>query len=595
MSNTLIPTRVVRKDGIATTVHKRADGDGSNGTLNAAHPTLVGGGIDRLQRIIKNRTSAPKFLAMLKRRDELRLETASLKEQIRAAKDAGDKILARKLGRQNLVLNEEMIITNHRLGEYKDDTAPLVVALEELRTERDKANGSYNEYIGDTLGTARKVASFPSGSREWLEARQSGIGGSDVGAIMKVGKPEWRQANYDRVYISKTQPISDEMVAAQAANNSEYTGAFGRGNAWEEAIFREFAENHPELLVKHNKDSWVAEHSSVHSANIDGLICDLDGTPSGILEIKTSSDAREWENGVPAGYRAQTLWYMSAFGLDHAIVAVLIDDHDYREYRIDADPEEIARNEAGVIEFWNKLDDPPAASTTKAVKGIPKDKKKVDQYIREAADYRQEDVATTRKRFEELSDRDTMQNAIEKLYREHDPSTRTKNTVFVDLETNDTGRIIEIGITERDPQGNVVSVTDRLFSIPEEILEIRGTGFQDVHNITPDDIRDKPRFEDPEVQREIKSALEGRVLSAHNAPFEIGKLSVLLDDFVEMDLPVVDTMKLSKMFVPDSADNKLETLAAHLGVTYDNGHRALHDANVAADAEYILSRSIYRP
>lgn len=594
--STLIPTRVLRKDGVSTTVWKRPDdADAGNSSLSGVHPSLGEDAIEALDRQVQNRINSPKFFAMLARRDELRVKTDDLKQQTAAAKDAGDKIAARKLGRQHLAAFEELIVMKDRIGQYKDETAPMVAALEEMRTQRDIQNGTFNEYIGDRLGTARKVASFPSGSREWLEQRQKGIGGSDVGAIMKVGKPEWRQANYDRVYISKTQPITDEMVAEQAANNTEFKGALGRGNAWEEAIFRQFADNHPELLLMHNKDSWVSDRSEVHTANVDGLICDSDGTPKGILEIKTSSDAEDWKDGVPPGYRAQTLWYMSAFGLDHAYVAVMIDDHDYREFRIDADAEEIARNEAAVIDFWNKLDDAPPTKATRRVKGIPKDKNKLDQYIREAADYRQEDVETTRKRYDELVDKSTLQKAVERLYREHDPSTRTKNTVSVDLETNDTGRIIEIGIVETDPQGNVVSTTEKLFGLPEDILRIRGTGFQHVHGITPDDIRDKPLFEDPQNQREIMAALEGRVLEAHNAIFETARMSLHLDNFIEMDMPVVDSMKLSKMFVPETDDNKLETLATHLGVTYDNGHRALHDAQVASDATRILVKAIHQP
>jgi DNA polymerase III epsilon subunit-like protein len=85
------------------------------------------------------------------------------------------------------------------------------------------------------------------------------------------------------------------------------------------------------------------------------------------------------------------------------------------------------------------------------------------------------------------------------------------------------------------------------------------------------------------------------VLEAHNAPFETARLSLHLDDFIEMDMPVVDSMKLSKMFVPETDDNKLETLVTHFGIPYDNGHRALHDAQVASAATRILTKAIYQP
>jgi DNA polymerase III alpha subunit (gram-positive type) len=148
-------------------------------------------------------------------------------------------------------------------------------------------------------------------------------------------------------------------------------------------------------------------------------------------------------------------------------------------------------------------------------------------------------------------------------------------------------------MTERDAHGNVVDTFEALFSIPEEILDIRGTGAVDVHQIKPDDIRDKLPFEHPDVQRKVLGMLKDRVLLAHNAGFEDRFLIQNLDGYAEMDIPVIDSVKLSKMFVPETPNNKLETLAPAMGVPYTNGHRALHDAEVNADAYYPLTQRIF--
>lgn len=601
----LTPVQITDKNGRLTTVHKNLDSASSpaSGKLRSARPTIGGNPltaqIKALEETVDERIFSPVFHEMLNERDGLKARLETIKGLLREARAEGDKKLVRHYGRAHLKDFESLVVMKKKINDYKDETAPLVFQLEELRTQADIANGTFLEYSGNTLGNCTKTVSFASGTREWLEQRQKGIGGSDLGAILKVGDRTYAQSNYDRVLKSKMEPITDEQVAEQALNNSEFKGAFGRGNAWEEAIFRRFAENHPELKVMHNKDSWQSNDVAYGFANLDGLICDLDGTPIEILEIKTSSEAEEWEEGVPPGYRAQTLWYLRHFGLKRARVAVMIDDHDYREFVIEPEDGEMERNDKAAANFWEIVKSGVApVKNSRVRKGIPKDKNKIDQYVKEAAAYRQEDPKVTAKRFDELYAKGSIQSAVERLYREHDPATNTMNTVSVDLETTtispDTGRIIEIGFTERDPQGNVVSTYERLCSIPEEILSIRGTGAVDVHNITPEMIRDQPLFEDPEIQREVLARFKGRVLLAQNAGFEERFFIQHLDGFAEMDIPVVDTMKLSEKFLPDTVDNKLETMANHFGVPYVNGHRALPDAEVTADVHHLLSQSIHR-
>lgn len=69
-------------------------------------------------------------------------------------------------------------------------------------------------------------------------------------------------------------------------------------------------------------------------------------------------------------------------------------------------------------------------------------------------------------------------------------------------------------------------------------------------------------------------------LAAHNAPFDVAVLGFEAARH-GFDLPgcaMLDTLKLARRFVPESADHKLETLVQHLDFDVDTHHRALADA-----------------
>lgn len=73
------------------------------------------------------------------------------------------------------------------------------------------------------------------------------------------------------------------------------------------------------------------------------------------------------------------------------------------------------------------------------------------------------------------------------------------------------------------------------------------------------------------------------LLVAHNAPFDIGIVSLALDEFglSAPSAPVVCTLALARR-IKQTSDNKLGTIAAHHGIATEGGHRALADARVCA-------------
>ena len=87
-----------------------------------------------------------------------------------------------------------------------------------------------------------------------------------------------------------------------------------------------------------------------------------------------------------------------------------------------------------------------------------------------------------------------------------------------------------------------------------------------------------------EVLPEIADMLEGRVLVAHNARFDVG---VLRQAFERAGMewpkpPVVCTVQLARRFAPLARKRGLATLAGSLGIEVDEVHRALPDALTCA-------------
>lgn len=215
---------------------------------------------------------------------------------------------------------------------FKNKNAKFVEELVKTYAVLDKVDGNYREYALDRLGTAGKTISFPDNTPEWHEQRAKGIGGSDVGSIL--GESPWNTR--ESIFQIKTGQVEPEIKTTGQ-------GALWRGSVWEDYIARQFALRNPEKVLVHCKASWMNDERSHQFANIDGLLYEPGkNTPDSILEIKTSSTPHSWDNGVPAYYRMQVLWYMDTFGIPKGYLAVMIDDHDYRQFEITPKPKEMA-------------------------------------------------------------------------------------------------------------------------------------------------------------------------------------------------------------------------------------------------------------
>jgi DNA polymerase-3 subunit epsilon len=148
------------------------------------------------------------------------------------------------------------------------------------------------------------------------------------------------------------------------------------------------------------------------------------------------------------------------------------------------------------------------------------------------------------------------------------------------LEPRKGHRIIEIGALELVDR----QLTGRQFHVyinPEREIE---QGALEVHGITEEFLRDKPRF--AEISDDLVTFVDGAELVIHNAPFDIGfidnELSLTgheLDSITDV-ASVLDTLELAKDLHPGQRNN-LDALCKRYDV--DNTSRTLHGALLDAE------------
>ena len=537
---------------------------------------------------IRDMGNDPSFLADLRHRDSLRriieeagVETGDLNKVYKSSPTESNFQALRQARNRRRELKFQLCEVDSRLESHKDDMAELAAGL----TDEQMYDG---EDSSEFLGKARRETQFTSGSVEWLNHRNTGIGGSDVNRI--AGEPDHVKAEVAREKVSTFTQGDEQDV-------TDWRGPMGRGNAYENLVVRDFSQRSEEITgedmeVLLNKHTYRGEHEW-QVVNLDGLTRRKgEAEPSGIFESKTTSRAEDWEDGaIPMGYRAQVLHYLNSTGYERAHIGVVIDgridDIQYREIHRDEPmfpglPDTYQNYVPEMSKFWKER------HKLAARKSGPRKYRFTDSFSDQMmlAAYRGESLAETR---DAISRQGGGDDAFLSLLSN---SPRKGKRIHVDLET--TGEeIIEFGAVVEDENGEIIDTYSEVFSPDQRFLERRGTGFEDVHGITPDDVRGKRSFK--EAQRDIQKFLgmdsdEKVTLVAHNASFETRHLDQDLDGFHQAHsgsdprFRVLDTMKVSQKAVHSSPDNKLSSFVERFGGEYKDAHRALSDALMMKDA-----------
>jgi DNA polymerase III epsilon subunit family exonuclease len=157
---------------------------------------------------------------------------------------------------------------------------------------------------------------------------------------------------------------------------------------------------------------------------------------------------------------------------------------------------------------------------------------------------------------------------------------RDLSFVAIDVETTgleiDTCRVIEVGIV-RYERGQVAerwgSLIDPGVPIPDKVVEVTG--------ITDDMVQGQPKFR--ELKWDIYGRLRDRLLVAYNADFDTGFISNELQrvGLTMPSVPVLDPLVWARRLMPNQRRHNLGAVCDKLGVSLENAHRAVDDAEAA--------------
>lgn len=190
-------------------------------------------------------------------------------------------------------------------------------------------------------GAADLIGTHVGGSQDWHDVRSTGIGGSDIAAIL--GLSPWESAFslwHRKAGLVGRKPVNAEM---------------DWGHRHEDTIAQWYRDTHPGARLSRT-GTWRNRDRPWQLANPDRLM-----SGRRVLEIKTDRSADGWgEPGtdeIPIYYRCQVLWYLDTLGWDEAHVAVLIGLSDAREYILKWNADEAAVMRDAAQAFWQSIRD----------------------------------------------------------------------------------------------------------------------------------------------------------------------------------------------------------------------------------------------
>ena len=198
------------------------------------------------------------------------------------------------------------------------------------------------------------------------------------------------------------------------------------------------------------------------------------------------------------------------------------------------------------------------------------------------------------------------------LFQQHFDNTRDR--VFVDIETTgfhpaNGSEIIEIGIVRTKADGTEIERINRRFDLADPYVKSQlGTGPEEIHRISPKDLKGLPTFGDPEVQKEMAKHLTDPnvILVAHNAGFEETFFNHHLDEYYDRKndnsvdriigkrphARIQDTRAIAMFLAHSLPNTKLESFSKGNGVSYENAHRAIVDADIMKDSLHNFVESL---
>lgn len=534
-------------------------------------------------------------------------------------------------------------------------TARHVYEAEEDRmaaelVEMIPSGNANSDYKSLGLGGAEMLAVTEEGSADWLNIRNTGIGGSEIlpamglnSTVRKDGTIGDQNERSRQFWLAEAAAKKAHTFTEDEADHST-TGAAARGHAWEPAMRAAYSDEHPEVEVSCGKQTWKGADGpdSYQTLNVDGIIRNKDtGRAVGLLECKNSDVEFKWENGVPLGYRAQVLSYLDATELDYADLVARVDG-EMTTYRIHRD-EPLSGVEGTptfedykprAVEAWRKIQAAkPAIAAAEAeavaagltggdLAAAVAEANPYSPKIRRPIGQTDKDISTAAANMEGLGlgdkaslnaeirdraqDAGSVDAAVRAIIAERFDRARMGRAVGVDGETAAAvesgsgggfsdprafsplyGDWIETGLVYQDGDGAKSDKVSILHGADERILRANGTGAEDVHHISPEMIAGKPRLTDRETRKQVHRALvDGDVIVAHNVNFEQKHLFHHMPS-LKQSSKWLDTAWLARHFMPEKVDGKTRNGKLET-FSEDNGVAYRNAHRAAEDADMMI-------
>lgn len=235
-------------------------------------------------------------------------------------------------GVDKLVTHKTFNAMKREWNNYRNQTAQILEAAMSSKYYHRAAL----DWELDHVGNAQEMTTYAQDDPRWYSSRYDTVGGSDVGAIVMSDFMDRNSLeSLEKLYISKVEKSKRVVTVPKALADPESNpvtersraNAAYRGTVWEEKIADDFAKDHPEMKVFNSKKQFAPVDRPWQRVNFDGIVASDGKNPDAVLEIKTGSDPREWENNtIPLKYKVQTLYYLNATGFDKAYIRCLIND-----------------------------------------------------------------------------------------------------------------------------------------------------------------------------------------------------------------------------------------------------------------------------
>lgn len=185
----------------------------------------------------------------------------------------------------------------------------------------------------------------------WLAARRTGIGASEIAAVLGLSPWKSRWA----LWADKRGMTADRDLAAE-------NEAVAWGNILESTVATEWARRTGAEVAMAGQLLRSTEHPWA-LATLDARWA-LDGA-SGILEVKTTGGlhAADWADGPPAHYEMQVQQQLLVTGAERAAIACLIGGQKLAWAWVDRDERAIRQIVAAGAAFWELVQSGTAPET----------------------------------------------------------------------------------------------------------------------------------------------------------------------------------------------------------------------------------------